>query len=292
MFRDRDLLVRALGTFLPARLGHRLGDVLTPRLGGARDRHVGAVAGAAAAGLLADAAAGEQVDRRFVAALAADDLDACRAWANVGPPCGAALVEGERFLPAPGPAVFVSFHLSGGLAVFEVLRRRGFTPTFLRAPAPPGATRYARAIGATRLRYLARVLEHPWILTGAGARGALEQHLAGGGSVVALIDVPAQAVELRDRAGGALFGRPLSLPCGLLRLALAQQLPVVPFDGRIEHGRRIVRFHPPATGPDVTTLLAAVLRTLEGVVRERPWDWHAWLELDYLLSDPGREHAD
>jgi hypothetical protein len=284
MFRDRDLIARALGTLLPARLGHRLGDALTPPLGAARGRHAGAAAGGAAAGLLADPAAGAEVAGRFVAALAADDLDACRAWANVGQPCGAALVEGERHLPAPGAAVFVSFHLSGGLAVFEVLRRRGFAPTFLRAPTPQGATRYARVIAAARLRYLARVLERPWILTGSGARAALDEHLSGGGSVVALIDVPVQAVELRDRAAGVLFGRALSVPCGLLRLALARQLPVVPFDGRIEHGRRIVRFHQQVSGADVESLLAGVLCRLEGVVRERPWDWHAWLELDHLLS--------
>lgn len=289
MFRDRDLIVRALATLLPARPAYALDDALTALAGGARSRYAGEVAGAAAARVLGDDAAGAQVARRFVAALAADDLDACRAWAHVGPPCGAARVEGERFLPRPGAAVFVSFHLCGGLAVFELLRRRGFAPTFLRAPAPPGEARYARAIGALRSRYLQRVLERPWITTGPGVRGALDDHLAGGGAVIALIDVPMDAVALHDRAPGVLFGRPLSLPSGLLRMALGREIPVVPFDGRIVRGERTMRFHAPATGGDVAALLAGVLRTLEGVVRERPWDWHSWLEIDQLLAAPGAE---
>jgi hypothetical protein len=131
---------------------------------------------------------------------------------------------------------------------------------------------------------LTRILERPWIETGPGVRSALEQHLAGGGSVVALLDVPLPALPLRDRAAGTLFARPLTLPCGLLRLALARDLPVVPWDGRIERGERVVRFHPQAVGADVTTLLSAVLAALEGVVRERPFDWRAWLELDELFA--------
>ncbi len=291
MFRDRDLVVRLLGAGLPGALAERVSDRLTALLGGARARHAGDVAGAAAAGVLGDAAAGEAVRRRFVASLARDDLDACRAWARIGASCADAMVEGEQHLPPPGAAVFAGFHFSGGLAIFETLRRRGFAPTFLRAPLPPTAPRYDRSVGAVRLRYLARVLERPWIHTGPGARDALAAHLAAGGAVVALLDVPAVALPLRDRASGTLFGRAVSLPSGLLRLALAQHAPVVPFDGRVEGGRRTVRFHAPAQGDGPETLLRAILPALEGVVRERPWDWHAWLEVEHLLAPPA-EHLE
>src|SRR5262249_36297102 len=155
----------------------------------------------------------------FVAGLAADDLDACRAWAGIGPSCREATVVGEHLLPAPGAAVFCSFHLSGGLAVFEALRRRGFAPTFLRAPAPAAAPRYAPAMGAVRSRSLARVLERPWISTGPGARETLGEHLASGGAVVVLLDVPTEALLIRDRTATTLFGRAVRLPTGLLRLA-------------------------------------------------------------------------
>ena len=284
MFRDRDLAVRVLGTLLPGRAGTRASDRLTAAFGGERARYAGAVAGSAAADLLGDADAAAAVERRWVAALAADDLDACRAWAGIGPACGAAAVEGAANVPAPGPAVFASFHLSGGLAIFEVLRRRGFSPTFLLAPAPAGLGRYGRALRAVRLGYLARVLERPWIETGPGARRVLEAHLDAGGAVVALLDVPDDAVQLRDRASVELFGRVASLPVGILRLALARGLPVVPFDARVADGRRTVRVHAPAQGGDPADVLRDVLARMECVVRERPWDWQAWLELDALLA--------
>ncbi len=268
-----------LTTPLPARLAHEAGARLTPLLGGARHRHVAAVARAAMERVLGDARLAELASERFAAGLAADDLDALRAWAVRRP---APRVEGP--LPAPGPALLVSFHLSGGLSVFEALVARGFRPTFLRAPARPGATRYQRAIDAARSRYMGRLLEKPFIMTGPGVRRALAEHLDAGGAVVALLDVPSAALELRDRARGTLFGRAVDLPVGVLRLALERGLPVVPFDARIERGRRTVRFHPAAEGGDVPALLASVLRTLEAVIRERPWDWHAWLEIDHLLA--------
>lgn len=288
MFRDRDLAVRVLGTLLPAALAARTSARLTHALGGERVRYAAAAAGAAAADVLGDAAAGAAVERRWVAALAADDLDACRAWARVGDPCGDASLIGAEHLPTPGPAVFTSFHLSGGLAIFEVLRRRGFSPTFLLAPAPPGLGRYGRALRAVRHQYLTRVLERPWIETGPGARQTLEQHLEVGGSIVALLDVPAVAVPLRDRAEATLLGRIASLPVGVLRLALARGLPIVPFDAWVdEEGRRSVRLHAAARGVDPAGALRDVVAAMERVVRERPWDWHAWLELAALLAPPG-----
>jgi hypothetical protein len=284
MFRDRDLPVRALATLLPGVAATRLTERATPLLGGSRLRHAAEVAGDAAARLLGDPAAGDAVRRRWLAALALDDLDACRAWARVGAAPGAAAVEGEDLLPPPGGAVFAGFHLSGGLAVFEVLRRRGFSPTFLRAPSPAELPRYDRAIATARLGYLARVLDPPWILTGQGVREALDRHLGAGGSVVALIDVPVDAVQLRDRAPATLFGRAVRLPVGLLRLAHAHGLPVVPFDGRVDDGRRVVRFHRPARGADVAELLGDVVPALERAVRERPWNWHSWLEIEQLFA--------
>jgi hypothetical protein len=284
MFRDRDLSARVLGTLLPAAMGERVSAALTMRLGGMRARYAASVAGAAAAELLGDAAAGQAVERRWVASLALDDLEACRAWARRDPACGDATVEGGEHLPPPGAGVFASFHLSGGLAIFETLHRRGFAPTFLLAPEAPHAGRYERAIRAIRLRYLTRILERPCIETGRGARQALEQHLDGGGAVVALLDVPEDAVQLRDRATGELFGRAAHLPVGILRLAVTRGLPVVPYDCIVANGSRTVRFYPSVAGAEPQEVLHGVLAVMERVVREHPWDWHSWLELDALLA--------
>jgi hypothetical protein len=41
---------------------------------------------------------------------------------------------------------------------------------------------------------------------------------------------------------------------------------------------------PVKSGSDPEAVLRTVLPALEAVVRERPWDWHAWLEIDHLLA--------
>lgn len=284
MFRDRDLALRATAALLPAAAGDALTERATPALLGERFAHVAAAARAAMQQVLGDADLADAASRRFVTGLALDDLDALRAWlGRDGDRARTVRIEGAP-LPSVGAAVFVGFHLSGGLPAFDALRRAGFSPTFLCAPPRPGWTRYQRAIAAARLGYLRRTLARPWIHTGPGARGALEEHLAGGGAVVALLDFPRAALELRDRVPATLFGRTVDVPVGVLRLARAHGAPIVPFDARIERGVRVARFHAPIREASVEQTAREVVRVLEGVVRARPADWHAWLEIDQLLA--------
>jgi hypothetical protein len=284
MFRDRDLALRAAATLLPPAAGDALTARVTPRLLGERFAYVtAAVRAAMEAALGPDAAA---ASRRFVAGLACDDLDACRAWLGRDGDRRRTVRREDEPMPGPGPAVFVSFHLSGGLPAFDALRALGFSPTFLCAPPKPGWSRYQRAIAHARLGYLRRTLARPWIFTGPGARRALDEHLTGGGAVVALLDVPRAALELQDRAPAVLFGRRFDVPVGLLRLARARGAPIVPFDARIEAGERIVRFHPVVQAVAPEEAAREVVAALERVVRERAGDWHAWLEIDELLGAP------
>jgi hypothetical protein len=288
MFRDRDLLLRAVAALLPSRAGYRLTERLTPRLGGEPLRHVAAAVHSAAERLLGDAGLGRAAAERFAAAIACDDLDGLTAW---GWPEGlrqrSVLVEGAGAVQAPEAAVFVSFHLSGGFRVFDVLRRLGFDPTFLCAPPRPGWSRYQRAIAGARLAHLRRTLSVPYVMTGPGAKRALESRLAAGGCIVALLDVAPGTLGLRDFGQGMLFGRALAVPLGLLRLAATTGVRVVPYDGRLEEGRRVLRFHAPVSGPDPDRLLGEVLSVFERTIRERPWDWQAWLEIESLFSPPG-----
>ena len=116
------------------------------------------------------------------------------------------------------------------------------------------------------------------------ARDALANHLEEGGVVVALLDVAPGALTLRDRAEGTLLGRPVDLPVGILRLALEKGAPVIPYDGWLDGNRRVLEFHEPARGSEPETLLQEILATCEGVIRNRPWTWQAWLDADRLWA--------
>ena len=143
MFRDRDLAVRVLGTLLPGRAGARTSAHLTRALGGERVRYAAAAAGAAATDLLGDAAAGAAVEQRWVAALAADDLDACRAWARVGDACG-----DLPQCPAAGTSAIIALEKQVGCSCCAS-QLCGCTPNAATNAAIGGLVEAQRASGIT-----------------------------------------------------------------------------------------------------------------------------------------------
>lgn len=293
MFPDRHLLLRLAAAALPPRLGYRL----TARSAGwgaaERIEWVEATVEREATRLLGDPLLARAAAADFAAAIACDDLDALTALAW---PRSKRLrhtsVEGLEHLPPPGPAVFVSFHLSGGFRVFDVLGACGFRPTFVLAEGRPLDRLYLRALDRARRRFFRRSLDPAWIATGRGARARLEEHLRSGGCAVALLDVAPAVLGLRDEAPATLFGRPLRLPVGLLRIAERLGAPVIPFDGRIEGWRRVLRFHAPARSGDAEACLASVLATFERVIRERPEAWQGWLDVERFFANGAAEESD
>jgi lauroyl/myristoyl acyltransferase len=237
--------------------------------------------------LLGDSVRARAAGRGFAAAMACDDLDAVTGvlWPRALRR-HSTRVEGGEQLPRNGPVIPVSFHFSGGFRIFDVLAARGLQTTFLMAEGRGNARRYVRVIEGLRRVYLRRWLQPPYVATGAGARERLRAHLAAGGAVVALLDVAPDELGLRDHVVTELFGRPLRLPIGLMRLAASDRIPVIPFAGRIEDGRRVIQFYPALVLDDPVRLLEAVLRTFEGVLRDQPETWQGWLDLDRLFK-PG-----
>lgn len=293
MFRDRELVARVAAALMPPRLGYAYTARSAARADAARMEWVASAVAREAERYLGDAERARAAGAGFAAAIACDDLDALTAllWPRALR-LRSTRLEGTEHLPASGPLVLVSFHVSGGFRVFDALIARGFRTTFLLAEDRPLARRYLRWIERVRHLYFHRWLEPPYIATGRGARERIAAHLAGGGAVVGLLDVPPDELDLRDHAPGELFGRPLRLPVGLLRLALAAGAPVVPFDARVEDGRRVIRFHRPASGAEPLALLASVLETFERVIREHPEIWQGWLDLDRLFgAAPPRRSA-
>ena len=193
-------------------------------------------------------------------------------------------MEGGEFLPAEGPFVLPGFHFSGGFRIFDLLASRGLSAAFPVRTVTQQGNVYARALAAARNAHFRRMLGERLIEVGPGARARLQQHLAGGGVVVALLDVGPTALGLGDTAEVSFLGETVRLPVGVLRLAHEIGAPVVAHEGRIEDGRRVLRFHPPASGGSAEELLQSVIATLEGVLRERPWDWQGWLDLDAFFA--------
>ncbi|MDG2308363.1 MAG: hypothetical protein P8R42_27615 [Candidatus Binatia bacterium] len=286
MFESSDLLLRRAAAILPSQAGYALTRRLTPVLGGDRRRWLGSVVTQKARDLLGDEHLAAAAGDAFVAEMACDDLDAVTsvAWSDSRRLASTRVVGAEN-LPASGPAVVTSFHFSGGFRVFDVLRARGFTPTFLHVPPRERLKGYDAAMQNMRMRYLERHLSPPFIKPGPRTRGALDRHLGDGGVVVALLDVSPAAFELRDHTSATLLGRPLQLPVGLLRLAAKHDAPVIPYDGRIEDDRRVLEFHARARGSEPEALLADVLQTCERVIRTRPWTWQGWLDADCLFAE-------
>lgn len=292
MFRDLDLVLRSAAALLPQRFGYAFTRRVSGAGGAARRREIAKIVERSALELLHDPELARAAGAGFVGSIACDDLDALTAvlWSERRRVRGL-VVEGSDAIPPNGPAVFVSFHLGGGFRVFDVLRRAGLRPTFLCAPPRPAWSRYQRTIAAARLRHLERTLEPPFVFTGEGARANLERHLGSGGSVVALLDVAPASVTLHDVVETELFARRLVLPIGLLRLAVASRAAVVAYQGRIENGRRVLRFHRAARVDSPIELLGELVPLFERMIGERPADWQAWLEIDALYARPGEAPA-
>ena len=281
MFNDRDLLQRLLSVALPPAGGYRRARATAQR---GRDA-IAATVRSEVERLLGDSDLAERAGREFLPAIACDDLDALTAalWP-------ASLrrrsfrIEGGENLPGAGPVVLASFHMSGGFRVFDALTMRGLRPSFLRAAFDGHGSKYLRAIERARAIHFRRVLGDRLVEIGPGARDRLREQLVEGVAIVALLDVAPAQLGLQDTERVCLFGRELRLPAGLMRLAVETNATVVPYDGRIEEGRRVLRFQPGLAGGAAQDLLQHAIGALETTIRERPWDWQGWLDVEALLG--------
>lgn len=285
MFTARDLALRRTAALLPSRAGYALTRRLTPVLGGDRLSWIGSVVEEKAREVLQDEELARQAGTRFATEIAYDDLDAFTsvAWSETRR-LGSTRVVGDENLPASGPAVVTSFHLSGGFRIFDVLRSRGLRPVFLHVPPRGEMSAYDRAVGRARTSYFEQHLTPPFVEPGPGARDQLDAHLESGGVAVALLDVEPSSLGLRDHVECSLFGRPLRLPVGLLRLAAKHTAPVTTYFGRVEKDAREIELRPSLVSSNPEDLLRRVLAECEAAIRERPWTWQSWLDLERLFA--------
>lgn len=181
----------------------------------------------------------------------------------------------EVALPAGRPLVVVSFHYGQGLWLLHWLSTLGHPPRFvsLRISREDADSSLQYAYARLRNRQVERMARAALIYTG-GARTAIAGTLASGGTVYGLIDVPLPGGQART-ANGTMFGRPVSLPTGLVDSANAVGAALLVLSGRIDRdGTRVVEARLANRAERVT--IGDVARELEARVAHAPAAWHFW----------------
>jgi phosphatidylinositol dimannoside acyltransferase len=179
-------------------------------------------------------------------------------------------------LPAGRPLVVISYHYGQGLWLLHWLATLDHPPRFvsMRISRDDADSTLQYAYARLRNRQVARVANAQPIYTG-GARAAIADTLASGGTVYGLIDVPASGARAARPGNGTMFGRPVSLPSGLLESARASDAAVLVLSGRLDRdGSRVVE----ARLADRADAIAIgdVARELEARLASAPAAWHFW----------------
>jgi lauroyl/myristoyl acyltransferase len=106
----------------------------------------------------------------------------------------------------------------------------------------------------------------------------MQSVFAQGDVVVALIVVPPRAGQVTVPVN--LLGRPARLPDGLLRLALREGVPLVPFAMGVDpdSGVRRLDIGTRIAVDDVGAAARAVAADLDALLRRDPAAWHLWTQ--------------
>jgi hypothetical protein len=178
------------------------------------------------------------------------------------------------------PFMGVTFHFGAGLWAIRHLCQGEARASFLSA-------RFGRATFSGRaLLYLYALLRNqevvragkaPVIFTG-GSTGRIREAWRSGASVLGLIDVPAR--QTHEVLPVQFRGRTAWFPSGLLRIALAEGVPVVLFTARVSRrGGRELRIKRLDTLL-IDDLLQQVVSALEEEINADSAAWHRWADMD------------
>ena len=178
-------------------------------------------------------------------------------------------------LPAGRPLVVVSYHYGQGFWLLHWLATLGHPARFISMPISrdDAGSWLQYAYARLRKRQVERLSSATLIYTG-GARAAIAETLASGGAVYGLIDVPLPAAATRP-GNAVMFGRPVSLPTGLIESAKAGNAAVLVLSGRLERdGSRVVEARLVANADALP--IGDVAQELEARVLRAPAAWHFW----------------
>lgn len=191
--------------------------------------------------------------------------------------------------PSGQPFVGVSFHFGTGCWALAHLRDHGTPAAFLaqrydRSSYPGRPLSYWSA--RRREAGVRRAGGTPVIFTG-GSVSAMRAALAEDKAVIGLIDTP--SVDARHTLRVPFGERHITLPTGLIEVASAAGVPVVPFEviPDTRDGSRQLRIGQPLDPGDPQAVLTALAARLYGLLHEAPEAWYFWEQLPALLAGDG-----
>jgi hypothetical protein len=199
-------------------------------------------------------------------------------------------VEGEW---PQGPFIAVSFHYGTGMWMLRDLHRKGRRTVVIAAPFEPGDYKGRRIyLAYGRMRH--QEMEHSAGRLAAyrpRVREKLLAALAAGDIVMSLLDLPPRLVPANQRPV-TFLDTPLSLPSGVIQLAAAANVPVVPFWVEIDAaGVRKLVIQPPRDARDTDANIAYFGNLLDTLIRRDPAAWHFWSEWPMWQRDAAALHT-
>lgn len=188
-------------------------------------------------------------------------------------------VKGEW--PAPdAQGIFCTFHWGAGMWALRHAHSAGLQGHALVASmegSPFAGRRVLHWYVRARTRSVEQALGHPPLVVSGSLRPVI-QALRRNEQVLAAVDVPPDQVDASVEI--TLLDMQARMPKGLLRLAVARQVPVTVYvTGLNTHtGQRFLRIAQLGVHSSVEALAQAVFGHLETALRENPAAWHFWSE--------------
>ena len=189
--------------------------------------------------------------------------------------------------PAPGaPGIFCTFHWGAGMWALRHAHGAGVQGHALVAAmegSPFAGRRVLQWYMRARTRSVQQALGRAPLVV-AGSLRPVIQALRRNEQVLAAVDVPPDQVDASVAV--TLLGLQARMPKGLLRLAVAQQVPVTVYVTGMDMrtGERFLRIAQLGVRPSVDALAQAVFGHLEAALEEDAAAWHFWGEAPRFFS--------
>jgi len=176
-----------------------------------------------------------------------------------------------------GAAILICYHFGGGFWVLPFLREKGvriqfFSRDIRKEDYPSGKALFYfyRLSNWTIGRMFDRDVSYK-----GGGRSSLIQALQEGFWVTTAFDAPPYLIKESTEVD--FLGRRTRFPKGLVSMAKALDVPILPFFSFLEAGKeRRICFERPLYVDDEQKAVEQCVRLLEERIMERPDHWHLW----------------